>query len=244
MAKRKKKKDPTGKERLERAREKIAANINLARLVIPGCPDRALAQIVVDPLRVQILMTSTARKLSAKGFAEEWDIPEWGAHYQFKVLRDRGFIRAVEKVQRRGATEVYYRAIKRCFIPDADWAALSSHFKKPISSTILEELWAAIADAGEADTLDARDESILWWQEIPFDEITFPKAMAMQRLLIERLVELGDETARNQAEGKGGESFPGVLALLGFEGSSDRQPRKRKRKDKTKRKRKPGGKDR
>ena len=235
MAERKKRnreKMPTGKERMERARKKIAASINPAQVIIPGCSDRALAKVVVDLIRVQILMTLTARKLSATEFAEEWDIPDWGAHYHFKVLREREFIRIVEKVQRRGATEIYYRATKRCFIPDPDWAALNPMFKGPISNAILEELWLAATEAAEADTLDARDESILWWQEVPLDEITFPKAMAMQRLLIERLVALGDETAQNQAEGKGGKRFPGVLALLGFEGASERKPRKRRRKDK------------
>ena len=230
MAKREKKKgEPTGKERLERARNEISAAVDLSQVLIPGCSSRVLAKVVVDPLRVQFLMTSTARKLSAKGFADEWDIPDWGAHYQVKVLRQHRFIRIAEKVQRRGATEVFYRATKRCFIPDADWAALNPQFKGPISSAILEELGAAIADAAEADTLDARDESILWWQEVPLDELTFPKAMAMQRLLIKRLVALGDETAANQAEGKGGKRFPGVLALLGFEGAADRKPRKRRR---------------
>ena len=226
------KKKPTGKERMDRARKEIAASINPAQVMIPGATSRALAQVVVDPLRVQMLMTSTVRKLSATEFAEEWDIPDWGAHYHFKVLRDRGFVRVVEKVRRRGATEIYYRATKRCFIPDADWAALNPMFKGPISHAIVEELWRVIADAAEAGTLDARDESIIWWQEVPLDEITFPKAMAMQRLLIEKLVELGNETAQNQAEGKGGKSFPGVLALLGFEGASERKPRKRKRKGK------------
>lgn len=217
---------------MDRARTKISASIDPAQVMIPGATSRALAQVVVDPIRVQMLMTATLRKVSATEFAEEWDIPDWGAHYHFKVLRDRKFVRIVAKVQRRGATEIYYRAIKKCFVPDVDWAALNPMFKGPISHAIVEELWRVIADAAEADTLDARDESIIWWDEIPLDEITFPKAMAMQRLLIDRMVALGAETAKNQAEGKGGERFPGVLALLGFEGAADRKPRKRKRKEK------------
>jgi len=222
-------KRPTGKERLDRARKKIAASIDPARVMLAAGTDRELAKVVVDPLRVQILMTGSARKLSAKEFAEEWDIPDWGAHYQFKILRERRFIEAVEKVKRRGATEIYYRTSRRCFIPDADWAALSPVLKGPISHAIVEELWLVISQAGEAETLDARDESILWWQEVPLDEITFPKAMAMQRLLIQKLVQLGEETAQNQAEGKGGASFPGVLALMGFEGAAERKPVKRRR---------------
>lgn len=227
--KRRGKKKPTGKERMDRARKEISASINPAQVMIPGAPSRALAQVVVDPLRVQMLMTSTLRKLSATEFAEEWDIPPWGAHYHFKVLRDRGFVRIVEKVRRRGATEIFYRATKHCFIPDADWAALNPMFKGPITHAIVEELWRVIAEAAEADTLDARDESIIWWHEVPLDEITFPKAMAMQRLLIERLVALGDETAKNQAEGTGGKRFPGVLALMGFEGAADKKPRKKRK---------------
>lgn len=220
---------PTGKQRMERARKKIAASVDRTRVMLAASTDRALAQVVVDPLRVQILMTATARKLSAKEFAEEWDIPDWGAHYQFKVLREREFIEVVEEVKRRGATEIFYRATRRCLIPDADWAAMSPLLKGPISHAIVEELWLAITEASEAATLDARDESILWWQEVPLDEITFPKAMAMQRLVIQRLVELGEETAQNQARGKGGASFPGVLALMGFEGASERKPVKRRR---------------
>ncbi len=219
-------KKPTNKERVERARAKITEN--LGPIGIEGC-DPATAKVFSEPFRVQIVMTATARKLSAKGFAEEWDIPDYSAHYQFQVLRDRKFIKIVGEERRRGAMEIFYRAEKRVFIPDSEWAGLSAVFKSSISHAIAEELWLTLAQAAEADTLDARDESILWWQEVPLDEITFPKAMAMQRLLIERLVELGGETAQNQADGKGGKSFPGVFAIMGFEGAPERRPVKRRR---------------
>lgn len=229
---------PTNKERVERARAKIAES--LGSIGIEGC-DPATAKVFSEPLRIQIVMTATARKLSAKGFAEEWDIPDYSAHYQFQVLRERKFIRIVEEERQRGAVEIFYRADKRAFIPDREWAALNAVFKSSISHAIVEELWLALAQAAEADTLDSRDESILWWQEVPLDEITFPKAMAMQRLLIERLVELGAETAQNQAEGKGGKSFPGVFALMGFEGAPERKPVKRRRRPDEKKHKRKGG---
>lgn len=112
---------------------------------------------------------------------------------------------------------------------------------------MIDDVNNALRQAAEADTLDARDESILWWQEVPLDEITFPKAMGMQRLLMERLVELGTETAQNQAEGKGGRSFPGVVVVMGFEGAPEKTPAKRKRhkhrreKPKDRKRRKGGG---
>lgn len=216
---------PTGKERMDRARREITANIGPRRVF--GCADPLLARVVADPLRVQIIMTATTRELSAKGFAEEWDIPEYGAHYQMQFLRKREFIEIVDEVRRRGAMEIFYRATRRALIPDLDWAALNPKLKPGISNVIVEELFATVARAAEAETLDARDDSILWWQEVPLDEITFPKAMMMQRLLIEKLVELGAETAENQAEGRGGRSFPGVFALMGFEGAPEKQPYKR-----------------
>jgi hypothetical protein len=225
---------------MDRAREKIAAS--LGPIGIEGCIDPLLAKVFSEPLRVQIVMTATARKLSAKGFAEEWDIPDHGAHHQFKVLRDGKFIEVVDEVRRRGAVEIFYRATKRASIPDAEWAGMSPALKGGISHAVAEELWLVLAEAAGAETLDARDESILWWQEIPLDEITFPKAMAMQRLLIERMVELGTETAQNQAEGRGGGSFPGVVVVMGFEGAPERGPVKRRRRksgpDRRKRKRK------
>lgn len=218
----------TGKERMDRAREKIAARF-----------DPELGKVVSDPLRVQMMATANARKVSAKSFAEEWDIPEWGANHHLRFLREREFIVVVEEVPRRGATEIFYRATKRAFISDADWSCLGAVTQEGISKAVVDDINTALQQAAEADTLDAREESILWWQEVPLDEITFPKAMKMQRLLIEKLVELGAETAQNQAEGKGGKSFPGVFSVMGFEGAPERKPVKRRR-----RKGKPGGKKR
>lgn len=241
--KRKGPRKPTGKERLDRARKQIAETLD--HTGIGACIDPTLVKMFSDPLRVQIVMTATTRELSAKGFAEEWDIPEYGAHHQFQVLREKEFVEIVDEVRRRGAMEIFYRATKRAYIPDPDWAALSPMLKGGISHAIVEELWLALRQAAEADTLDARDESIIWWQEVPLDEITFPKAMVMQRLLIERLVELGAETAQNQAGGKGGKSFPGVFAVMGVEGAPERKPAKRRRRRKAKpnsKKRKPRGK--
>lgn len=207
----------TGKERMDRAREKIAGRI-----------DPLLAKVVADPLRVQIILTAHARQLSAKDFAAEWNIPEHGASYHMRFLHKREFLVIVDEVKRRGATEVFYRATKRAFLSDADWASLNVLVKDGISRAIVEELYITILQAADAGTLDAQEESILWWQEVPLDEITFPKAMAMLRLVMARLVELGDETARNQAEGKGGKSLPGVLGLLGFEGAPEKKPYKKR----------------
>lgn len=224
-----KKEGLTGKERMDRARTKIAARI-----------DPELGAVVSDPLRVQMMATANTRNVSAKSFAEEWDIPEYGANHHLRFLRDRGFIVVVDEVQRRGATEIFYRATKRAFISDANWSCLGAITQEGISKAVVDDINTALQQAAEADTLDARDESILWWQEVPLDEITFPKAMAMQRLLMEKLVGLGGETAQNQAGGKGGKSFPGVFVVMGFEGAPERKPVKRRRRPNGKQRKRKG----
>lgn len=202
--------EPSGKERLDRARGEIAARV-----------DPLLAQVVSDPLRLQMIITATSRKVSAGDFAAEWDIPESATRYHLKFLEQRGFVEVVEKVQRRGSWEAYYRSTKQAFISDTAWAALSALVQDGVSRTIVEELYARIVAAAEADTLDSRSDSILWWQEVPLDEITFARGMTLMRGLIEELAVLGEETARNQAEGKGGGAFTGVLSLMGFEGAPE-----------------------
>lgn len=212
-----------------------------------GAVDPVLGAVVSDALRVQMMATANERKVSAKSFAEEWDIPEWGANHHLKFLCDRDYIEVIERVPRRGATEIFYRATKRAFISDANWSCLGGIAQEGISKAVVDDVNNALRRAAKADTLDARDESILWWQEVPLDEITFPKAMGMQRLLMERLVELGTETAENQAEGRGGKSFPGVVVVMGFEGAPESTPVKRERrkprreKAKERKRRKGGG---
>lgn len=201
---------PSGKERLDRARGEIAARV-----------DPLLAQVVSDPLRLQMIITATSRKVSAGEFAVEWDIPESATRYHLKFLEQRGFVEVVEKVQRRGAWEAYYRSTKQAFISDTAWAALSALVQDGVSRTIVEELYARIVAAAEADTLDSRSDSILWWQEVPLNEITFGKGMGLMRALIEELTALGEETARTSAEGEGGEVFTGVFSLMGFEAAGD-----------------------
>jgi hypothetical protein len=211
------KKKPTDKERLARAREKIGAAI-----------DPELAKAIADPLRYQMLMTALQRPLSGIEFAEEWDIPEHASHHHITFLRKRGFLVVVDEVKRRGATEIFYRAVKRAYLSDAAWAQIGPILHNGLSETIMNEFFNVVSQAGKAKTLDARPESHLWWQEIPLDEITFPKAMAMLRVLVNKLLELGDETVANQAEGEGGELIQSVLGLMGFESAPPEKPSRRK----------------
>ena len=216
MSKRKR----SGAERVKRAQERITARLG-----------PIASKLIADPLRVQIIATAHQRKLSAKEFADEWDIPEDAAAYRMRILREGGFLRVVGEEPRRGATEVYYRSTKRAFIGDADWSSLGPLVQAGISKAVVEDLYVAILNAAEAQTLDSRGNRVLWWQEIIVTEELWPRAIGVIQWALKELLELGEESAGELASGEKGVAVPAVFALLAFEAAPEKSrksnPRKR-----------------
>ena len=102
--------------------------------------DAGLVKAIGHPLRAQLLSRLNERVASPVELARELDESVQLVSYHVRILRDLGFVELVRTTPRRGAIEHHYRAIRKPFFSDQDFASLPANARGTISGGILEDL--------------------------------------------------------------------------------------------------------
>lgn len=174
--------------------------------------------VLKNPVRLQILAVAIQRKISPKEFADEALIAPNLIAYDFRVLREHGFLEIVEEVKVRGATKYMHRATKSGFISDVDWGAVAQTLRPGIAGTILQDFNGRVTQAMESGTLFERDDACLYWAPLDLDETAWTELVEMIAWCIDESKRLVGETINRRAKGDGGDSggFHASFAIAGF----------------------------
>ena len=86
--------------------------------------EQIVAKAFAHPLRVQILIILNERVASPNLLSQELDQSLNLVAYHVRVLEKYDCIELVDTKQRRGATEHFYRATRRQFLSDSEWARM------------------------------------------------------------------------------------------------------------------------
>ncbi len=120
-----------------------------------------LAKALAHPLRRQIFALLGERPASAKQLSAELDERLSSVAYHFRRLDELGLIRLVKVVQKRGATEKIFKAVKVVPLSALTRRELPSSIRDHVSAPILQMIFDRGVAALNAGTLDARDDSHL-----------------------------------------------------------------------------------
>lgn len=216
--------DAKGRGAKKRKRKK--STVEKPRQEMAGMIDPELAVVIKDPLRVQILAIAIRRLISPKEFSKESGCSVGSASYHFRVLREKGFLELVKKVQVRGATKHMYRATRSGFISDNDWGQVTQAVRPRIASAIVQDFNARVDQAMDTGTLFSHDDACLYWVPVDLDEISWPKFVELIAWCIDKVEELTVETVQRRAEQKAKGSIPATFAIAGFESPTDRAVKK------------------
>src|SRR5688572_2112466 len=111
--------------------------------------DAGLVKAIGHPLRAQLLSRLNERVASPVELARELDESVQLVSYHVRILRDLGFVELVRTTPRRGAIEHHYRAVRRPYFSEEDYAALPSNARAALAGTALANILQHAAHAHE-----------------------------------------------------------------------------------------------
>jgi DNA-binding transcriptional ArsR family regulator len=180
--------------------------------------DERIFKALAHPLRMSILTRLSDKVASPSDLAEELDEPLANVSYHFGVLRDLGCIELVETKPRRGALEHYYRALRRPFFSDDDWAKVPTSVRQSIIDSVLRQIGKDVAQAAQDGGFD-RDEAHVSRTPLVLDEKAWKEVAEVLTEAIEQLLAIQTEAAERLAESDDPESgVASLAAILHFEG--------------------------
>jgi DNA-binding transcriptional ArsR family regulator len=178
-----------------------------------------LAKALKHPLRVEILAILDNRVASPNEMAEDLGQRLGTVAYHVKQLKKFKCVELVKTRPVRGATEHFYRAIRRPYFHDADWEQLPRTARQGISGSVVQMVFADATESFESGLFDARKDRHLSRTPLVLDDQAWREMNAMLNETVERALDLQAEAAeRISISGEEGVSVR--MALFGFESGS------------------------
>lgn len=172
--------------------------------------EQIVAKAFAHPLRVQILIILNERVASPNLLAQELDQSLNLVAYHVRVLEKYDCIELVDTKQRRGATEHFYRATRRQFLSDAEWARMPKSLRPGLSGAMLKSVFDDIEAAMASGTMDEMEDRHLSRTSMVVDKQAWSDVSALLRETLERVLEIQAEASGRIANG--GE--PGIVSKV------------------------------
>ena len=158
--------------------------------------DVGVVKAIGHPLRMQLLARLNERVASPVELARELDESVQLVSYHVRILRDLGFVELVSTTPRRGAIEHHYRAVRRQYFSDQDYASLPANARAAITGTALESLFTHAASAHEAGVFDDDPENHVSTSDFILDKEAYDELSGMMKDLLERAMDLQAQSAK------------------------------------------------
>jgi DNA-binding transcriptional ArsR family regulator len=163
--------------------------------------DVGVVKAIGHPLRMQLLARLNERVASPVELARELDESVQLVSYHVRILRDLGFVELVSTTPRRGAIEHHYRATRRPYFSDEDFAALPANARAAISGTTLEGLMQHAAGAHRAGAFEQKDNVHVSTTDLLLDDEAFAELAGMMTDVLDRALELQTESRARLQDG-------------------------------------------
>jgi DNA-binding transcriptional ArsR family regulator len=177
--------------------------------------EQVVAKAFAHPLRVQILVILNEKVASPNMLAQHLDQSLNLVAYHVRVLEKYECIELVDTKQRRGATEHFYRATRRQFLTDSEWARLPQSLRPGLSSAMLKTAFDDVEEALDKNTFDEFDNRHLSRTPMVVDRKGWEDTAEVLAETLERLIEIQAEAAVRLGE-SGEEGFHSKALIFHF----------------------------
>ena len=191
--------------------------------------EQIVAKAFAHPLRVQILIILNERVASPNLLSQELDQSLNLVAYHVRVLEKYDCIELVDTKQRRGATEHFYRATRRQFLSDAEWARMPESLRPGLAGAMLKSVFDDIEEASQSGTLDEVEDLHLSRTPMVVDKQGWTRRRrACSPSTLDRVLEIQAEASERIADGRGaghalqGPDAPFQVAHRGDRGEASR----------------------
>jgi hypothetical protein len=161
--------------------------------------EQIVAKAFAHPLRVQILIILNERVASPNLLAQELDQSLNLVAYHVRVLEKYDCIELVDTKQRRGATEHFYRATRRQFLTDSEWARLPESLRPGLSGAMLKAAFDDIEEAVNENTFDELEDRHLSRVPMVVDKQGWSDSVTLLLGTLDRLLEIQAEASERLA---------------------------------------------
>ena len=162
--------------------------------------EQIVAKAFAHPLRVQILIILNERVASPNLLAQELDQSLNLVAYHVRVLEKYDCIELVDTKQRRGATEHFYRATRRQFLTDAEWARMPETLRPGLSGAMLKSVFEDLDEAMQTGTFDEIDDRHLSRTPMVVDQQGWSDVAGLLSNTLDRVLEIQAEASSRLAE--------------------------------------------
>lgn len=162
--------------------------------------EQIVAKAFAHPLRVQILIILNEKVASPNMLAQQLEESLNLVAYHVRVLEKYDCIELVDTKQRRGATEHFYRATRRQFLSDDEWARMPASLRPGMARAVLKSVFEDLEAASKAGTLDEVDDIHLSRTPMVLDEQGWTDVADLLNGSLDRLLEIQAEASKRLAE--------------------------------------------
>lgn len=181
-----------------------------------GSAENVIAKALRHPLRVEVLAILDNRVASPSEMALELNQSLGNVAYHVKELVRFKCAELVDTRQVRGATEHFYRAIRRPYFQDEDWVSLPLGARQGISSAVLQMVAKDASNSLDEGAFDRRGDRHLSRTPLVLDERGWREMNGMLNAMVEKALDMQAEAAARLTDA-GDEGMSVRLILMGFE---------------------------
>ena len=175
-----------------------------------------IIKALAHPSRVHALHILNQRVASPKELANEVGTSVGKMAYHVRELHKAGYIELVSTAPRRGATEHFYRAVKRAVFSDQEWAQVPEQVRASIVGMELSATGKLISESIQSGSFERRDNRHHSLHEALVDEQGWNEAMTLLEQTMEKLSEIQATSAERRLENDE-PGIPIAVSMVGFE---------------------------
>jgi hypothetical protein len=184
------------------------------------------ARVFSSELNLKIMTELNLRPMSASEFATEFGGDPREIAKRFRTLRDLGWLEVVKEKtggRRRGATEIFYRAVRPAVYDTRRWSKVPQEVREQDSWRTFEQMAEQVREAFQCRTFDSRPDRHLTWAHLVLDQRAWEQAIAAIDQCFHDVLE---EQNRAKARLIRSEEDP-LIATVAFAGFESPQPEKK-----------------
>jgi DNA-binding transcriptional ArsR family regulator len=161
--------------------------------------EQIVAKAFAHPLRVQILIILNEKVASPNMLAQQLDESLNLVAYHVRVLEKYDCIELIDTKQRRGATEHFYRATRRQFLSDDEWARMPASLRPGMAAAVLKSVFEDLETAARAGTLEEVDDIHITRTPMVLDRQGWTDVSELLQGALDRLLEIQAQSSERIA---------------------------------------------
>lgn len=168
----------------------------------PELVDPRLAKALEHPIRTEILVILRHGPSSPARIQRQLENVSLNlVSHHMKVLKKLGCIELAETVNKRGATEHVYRAVRSFIVSDEEWRKLTPKMRLPLTATVLRLLSNDLAQAIGAGRLDEIPDTHLSRTPLKLDREGWSEAVDILARTLDEILEVGGRSVKRMEAG-------------------------------------------